>query len=77
MSQGFTKRAPALGVQRQPPPHESHRRERQVVMFTTRIRALAGMSLPASAIGLAAFGASLGTLIPKLRRVLTGISVLS
>ncbi len=46
-------------------------------MFTTRIRALAGMSLPASAIGLAAFGASLGTLIPKLRRVLTGISVLS
>lgn len=30
-------------------------------MFTARIRALAGMSLLASAIGLAAFGAATGT----------------
>ena len=30
-------------------------------MFNVRIRALAGMSLLASAIGLAAFGASVGT----------------
>jgi hypothetical protein len=30
-------------------------------MFSTRIRALAGMSLLASAIGLATFGASVGT----------------
>ncbi|SOJ54329.1 hypothetical protein MSIMFB_01826 [Mycobacterium simulans] len=30
-------------------------------MFSTRIRALAGMSLLGSAIGLAAFGASIGT----------------